>query len=61
MSKKESVLKNKSEANETAYWLSLLNDTEQIEVKLFNSLFQDCDELICMLVSTIKTMKSKNS
>ncbi|MDR1582340.1 MAG: four helix bundle protein [Prevotellaceae bacterium] len=49
------------EANETDYWLSLLKDTEYIEVKLHDSLFQDCDELIKLLVSTIKTLKSKNS
>jgi four helix bundle protein len=49
------------EANEADYWLSLLKDTEYIEVKLYDSLFQDCDELISLLVSTIKTLKSKNS
>jgi four helix bundle protein len=49
------------EANETDYWLSLLKDTEYIEVNLYDSLFQDCDELISLLVSTIKTLKSKNS
>ena len=49
------------EANETDYWLSLLKDTDYIEPNLYTSLFQDCDELICMLVSTIKTLKTKNS
>jgi four helix bundle protein len=49
------------EANETDYWLSLLKDTEYVELKLYDSLFQDCDELISLLVSTIKTLKSKNS
>jgi four helix bundle protein len=47
------------EANETIYWLSLLNDTEYIENKLFNSFYADCDELISLLISTIKTLKSK--
>jgi four helix bundle protein len=32
------------EANETYYWLSLMYDTNYIEVKLFNSLLKDCDE-----------------
>ena len=37
------------EANETAY----------IEKPLFESLFNECDELICMLVSSIKTLKMR--
>ncbi|MDR3184922.1 MAG: four helix bundle protein [Prevotellaceae bacterium] len=49
------------EANETAYWLSLLKDTDYIDSNLYTSFFQDCDELICILVSTIKTLKAKNS
>ena len=48
------------EANETDFWLSLLKDTEYIEVELYDSLFQDCNELISLLVSTIKTLKSKS-
>ena len=48
------------EANETDYWLLLLKDTEYIDVKLYDSFFQDCDELISLLISTIKTLKSKN-
>jgi four helix bundle protein len=44
------------EANETIYWLSLLKDTDYLEIKLFDSLFGDCNELISMLVSTIKTI-----
>ena len=49
------------EANETAFWLSLLKDTDYIEEKLYSSLFSDCDEIISMLVSTIKTMKIKKT
>ena len=49
------------EANETEFWLSLLKDTDYIEEKLFNSLFVDCDEILSMLVSTIKTMKNKKT
>ena len=47
------------EANETAYWLLLLKDTDYINQKLCNSLSVDCDEIISMLVSSIKTMKRK--
>ena len=47
------------EANETDYWLALLYDTEFIENKLFESLSNDCKELVSMLVSTLKTLKEK--
>ncbi|NDV78030.1 four helix bundle protein [Dysgonomonas sp. 511] len=47
------------EANETDYWISLLFDTEYIDKKLSNSLQIDCKELIALLVSSIKTLKSK--
>ena len=45
------------EANETSYWLSLLNDTNYIDEKLFNSLQADCKELISILVAIVKTTK----
>ncbi|HET7152164.1 MAG TPA: four helix bundle protein [Candidatus Kapabacteria bacterium] len=47
------------EANETGYWLSLLNETKFIEDKLYASLKHDCDELISMLVATVKTLKNE--
>ncbi|MFN0138932.1 MAG: four helix bundle protein [Pyrinomonadaceae bacterium] len=43
------------EANETHYWLSLLKDTNHIDQKGFESISQDCMELIKMLVATVKT------
>ena len=46
------------EANETSYWLSLLNDTNYIEEKLYDSLQKDCKELISILVSIVKTTKN---
>jgi len=45
------------EANETIYWLEILKDTDYINEKLFQSLYADCEELIKMLVATIKTSK----
>jgi four helix bundle protein len=48
------------EANETDYWLSLLKDTDYIDTKLYDSLVFDCKELISILVSTIKTLKTKS-
>ena len=49
------------EANETAYRLSLLKDTDYIDLKLHESLLYDCNELISMLVSSIKTLKKVKS
>jgi four helix bundle protein len=47
------------EANETAYWLSLLKDTDYMDFNLYTSIAHDCDALIYMLVASIKTMKTK--
>ncbi|MCB1123139.1 MAG: four helix bundle protein [Verrucomicrobiae bacterium] len=43
------------EANETSYWLSLLKDTGYLEQTMYQELSGDCNELIAMLVSTVKT------
>jgi four helix bundle protein len=48
------------EANETEYWLSILFDTGYIEKALTESLVVDCKELIALLVTSIKTLKTKN-
>jgi len=45
------------ETNETIYWLDLLKDTNYIEVKIHESLKNDCNEILKMLVSTVKTSK----
>ena len=45
------------EANETLYWLSLLKDTGYIDEKMFESIKPDNEELIRLLVSSIKTAK----
>lgn len=47
------------EANETDYWLNILKDTDYIGQNLFTSLQNDCNELIAMLISSIKTAKKK--
>ncbi len=49
------------EANETEYWLNILHDTDYINTDLFQSLQNDCKELIAMLVATIKTLKKVKS
>lgn len=47
------------EANETIYWLDLLKDSEYIDLSLHSNLKSACKELIAMLVSSVKTAKSK--
>lgn len=47
------------EANETAYWLMLLKDTDYINDERFAELHSECKELIAMLVSSIKTTKNR--
>lgn len=46
------------EANETLYWLSLLKDTHYLEIKMYDSMAQDCNEIIALLVSIVKSMKN---
>ena len=47
------------ECNETLYWLELLNGSEYIDEKMYKSLENDVEELLKMLTSSIKTVKSK--
>ena len=48
------------EANETEYWLSLLHDTNYLDKSQYKSIAEECTELIKMLVSSIKTLKTKS-
>lgn len=45
------------EANETAYWLSLLKDTAYMSEITYASMAADCNELVALLVSIVKSMK----
>jgi len=47
------------EANETEYWLMLLNDSEYIDEKSYKSMHPDCVELIKLLISIVKSTKEK--
>lgn len=47
------------EANETYYWLKLINDSNLISENITLELIKDIDEIIRLLVSIIKTSKSK--
>lgn len=46
------------EANETTHWLDLLKDAECLSDKQHKSMTANCDELIALLVSSIKTAKT---
>jgi four helix bundle protein len=46
------------EINETEYWLMLLRDSSYLDENEFNSIHKDCDEIIRLLVSTVKTLKT---
>ena len=42
------------EANETIYWLELLLETDYLIQKEFDSLFKDAEELLKLLIATVK-------
>ncbi len=48
------------EADETAYWLELLFESDTIDDKMFNSLYDENKELIALLTSIIKTTKNNH-
>ena len=45
------------EADETEYWLDLLHETKYLDDKQYDSLNNDCKELIAILVTIIKKIK----
>jgi four helix bundle protein len=47
------------EANESLYWLELLNRTNYISNIEYDSIYKDCDEILRMLHSTVRTSKLK--
>lgn len=47
------------EANETLYWLRLMKATDYLTEKEFLSMEADAKELVAILVSITKTLKSK--
>ncbi len=44
------------EACETKFWIELLHDTEYIDDKAFESIHEDCLEIIRLLMATTKTL-----
>ena len=47
------------EADETAYWIKNLYQGGYLNEKEYQSIAYDCDELIKMLVTSIKTLKGR--
>ena len=47
------------EADETDYWLNLLHDNGYLNDEQFHSLSHDCDRILKVLTSIVKTMKEK--
>lgn len=47
------------EANESKYWLDLLYATEFLEKRMYDSLNADCEELLKLLIASVKTTKLK--
>jgi four helix bundle protein len=47
------------EANETDYWLMLLAETNYLTNEAYGPLKDDCQEIIRILASIVKTMKQK--
>ncbi|MDD3544675.1 MAG: four helix bundle protein [Kiritimatiellae bacterium] len=61
-SEKEFIVKLQiayKEALETHFWIRLLHDTEYIDAATHESLLQDCDELLRLLSSSLKTLRHK--
>ena len=46
------------EANETEYWLRLLYKTDHLTEKEYNSIYNDINEIISILVAITKTLKN---
>ena len=56
MNKLEIALK---ECYETEYWLELLYESEYINKSEFDSIYEDCQELMRLIVASTKTLQSK--
>ena len=47
------------EISETEYWLELLNETDYLDEKQFQSIYTDCQEVLRILYSIVKTSRNK--
>lgn len=48
------------EASETEYWLELLHESNYLDKQQFQSIYNDCQELIKILMSITKTQKNNS-
>lgn len=46
------------EASETAYWLDLLKNTDYITEQMYNSMISDCNQIVAILTTIIKSSKT---
>ena len=49
------------EADESLYWMELLIDAGIVSEKKLSKLYCDVDQIVAMVVSSIKTMRSKRT
>ena len=49
------------EASETEYWLELLYETEYMSAEQYESMRTDCNELVKMLTSIVKTSRQNHN
>jgi four helix bundle protein len=49
------------EADECLYWMELLIDSAIVSDKKLSKLYADVDEVVAMIVASIKTMRSKRT
>lgn len=47
------------EANESLYWLNILHDTDSLTLEIYESLKTNNEEIIKLLIASIKTAKGK--
>jgi four helix bundle protein len=47
------------EISETEYWLELLHESGYLSKPQFDSIYEDCQEIIKLLVSITKTIKNE--
>jgi four helix bundle protein len=62
VSKKEFLVKatiSLKECAETEYWLELLKNTGLLDQKEYDSIIQDCKDILRLLLATTKTIKKK--
>jgi four helix bundle protein len=48
------------ESNETAYWLRKFYNSDILSMTEFNSIINDCNEIIALLTTIIKKLKNNN-